>query len=88
MIRDLDNKWINTFSFREAGNTFVKYGYYTSEPWGSPAWFEYWTKERVKCLEGFTVDNVHIPGEYYFYLNYCLVLSIMLNYQYYVVFPF
>ena len=44
-VRNPDGIWINTQCFREAANHFVKYGYYTADPWGSPAWFEYWQEE-------------------------------------------
>jgi hypothetical protein len=71
LIRNKDNVWIDTSVFKEVGNHFMKYGYYTAEPNESPAWFDYWTRERNRCLNGLTVSGVHIPGEYYFYLNYC-----------------
>lgn len=70
-IRNPQGVWINTDVFREAGNHFMKYGYYTADPWGSPAWYDYWTEERNRCLNGYTYGGVHIPGEFYFYMNYC-----------------
>ena len=70
-VRNPDGKFVDTSVFREAGSTFMKLGYYTADPWGSPAWFDFWTEERRRCLEGYVVDGVMIPGEYYFYLNYC-----------------
>ena len=71
MIRNADGKWLDVSVFRQPAIYFMKHGYYTSEPWGSPSWYTYWTNERDKCLHGCTVGDVHIPGEYYFYLNYC-----------------
>jgi hypothetical protein len=70
-IRGSDGKWLATNVFRPAALSFLNKGYYTEEPWGSPAWFDFWTEERRRCLDGYTVGKVHIPGEYYFYLNYC-----------------
>lgn len=70
-VKNPDGIWIDTSGFREAGNYFMKYGVYTHEPWGSPAWLDFWTEERRRCLEGFSVGGVMIPGEYYNYLNYC-----------------
>ena len=70
-VRNPDGKFVDTSVFREAGSTFMKLGYYTADPWGSPAWFDFWTEERRRCLEGYAVDGVMIPGEFYFYLNYC-----------------
>ena len=70
-IRNPNGIWINTAVFREAGTHFMKYGYYTADPWGSPAWYDFWTEERRRCLEGYSYAGVRIPGEFYFYLNYC-----------------
>lgn len=70
-IRNPNGIWINTELFREAGNHFMKYGYYCADPWGSPAWYDYWKEERRRCLQGYSVGGASIPGEYYFYLNYC-----------------
>lgn len=70
-IRNPDGIWINTQVFREAGLHFMKYGYYTADPWGSPAWYDFWQEERRRCLHGYTVGGVTIPGEFYNYLNYC-----------------
>lgn len=69
-IRNPDGIWINTQAFREAGNHFMKNGYYTPDPWGSPAWYDFWVQERDRCLNGFSVGGARIPGEYYAYLNY------------------
>ena len=41
-VRNSDGFWINTEVFKEAGNHFKKHGYYVADPWGSPAWFDYW----------------------------------------------
>ena len=70
-IRNPQGIWINTSVFREAGNYFMKHGVYTHEPWGSPAWYDFWKEERRRCLEGYSVGGAMIPGEYYKYLNYC-----------------
>lgn len=70
-IRNSEGLWLDTSVFREAGNNFMKYGYYTAEPWGSPAWYEFWEEERRRILEGYRVDGVSITGEHYHYMNYC-----------------
>lgn len=70
-IRNPSGIWINTSVFREAGLHFMKYGYYCADPWGSPAWYDYWKEERRRCIEGYSSSGVTIPGEFYFYLNYC-----------------
>jgi hypothetical protein len=69
-VRNPDGIWINTSVFREAGQHFMKYGTYCSDPWGSPDWFHYWKEERRRCIEGYTVGGVKITGHHYFYLNY------------------
>lgn len=70
-VRNPDGIWINTSVFREAGDYFMKYGVYTHEPWGSPAWYDFWKEERRRCTEGYSVGGVMIPGEFYNYMNYC-----------------
>lgn len=70
-VRNPQGIWVNTQVFREAGNHFMKYGYYCADPWGSPSWYDFWKEERDRCLNGYTVSGVTIPGEFYFYLNYC-----------------
>lgn len=69
-IRNPDGIWINTQVFREEALRFLKKGYYTPDPWGSPAWFDYWTEQRKRCMEGYTVGGVKITGEHYLYLNF------------------
>ena len=75
-VRNPDGIWINTQCFREAANHFVKYGYYTADPWGSPAWFEYWQEERRRCIEGYSVGGAKITGDHYFYLNFCPIQKV------------
>jgi hypothetical protein len=69
-VRNPDGIWINSQAFREEGNKFKKYNYYIADPWGSPAWFEYWQEQRKRCIHGYSVGGVKITGEHYFYLNF------------------
>lgn len=69
-IRNPNGTWINSQVFREEGLRFKKYNYYTPDPWGSPAWFEYWQEQRKRCINGYEVAGVRITGEHYFYLNF------------------
>ena len=78
-IRNPDGVWINTQVFRESGNHFMKYGYYNADPWGSPSWFDYWREERKRCRDGYEVSGVKIPGEFYFYLNFCPIKKVDLD---------
>jgi len=75
-IRNPEGIWINVEPFKEAAAHFRKYGYYCADPWGSPAWFEYWTEERNRCINGYTVGGVKITGDHYFYLNFCPILKV------------
>lgn len=70
-IRNQDGIWINTSLFKEEGNHFMKNGYYCSDPWGSPTWFDYWKEQRRRCIEGYSIGGVKITGDHYFYLNFC-----------------
>lgn len=70
-IRNKDGIWINTSVFREEGLKFMKHGYYCADPWNSPDWFQYWTEQRRRCLEGYEVGGARVTGEHYFYLNFC-----------------
>ena len=69
-IRNPEGIWINSELFREAGNYFMKNKYYNPDPWGSPAWYEFWEEERKRCLFGYSVGGAKITGDHYFYLNY------------------
>lgn len=75
-MRTPDGKWVNTKLFKEAGLHFMKYGYYIADPWGSPAWYDYWAEERKRTIEGYEVNGVKIPGAYYFYLNFCPIQKV------------
>lgn len=69
-IRNPDGLWINTSVFKEAGEVFSKKGYYTPDPWGTPAWLAFWEEQKRRCLEGYEVGGAKITGEHYFYLNF------------------
>lgn len=72
-----DGTWIDVSGFRTAGDYFLKHNEnYCLEPWGSPAWYEFWKEERNRCRNGITVDGHKIPGDYYFYLNYCPIQKV------------
>lgn len=69
-IRNPDGIWINSQVFREEALNFLKKGYYIPDPWGSPAWYDYWEEQRRRCMYGYKVGGVKITGEHYFYLNF------------------
>jgi hypothetical protein len=60
----------NTRAFLETRIYFEKNGCYTKSLKGTRAYYDFWDEEKRKCLEGVTIGNIVIPGEYYFYLNF------------------
>lgn len=60
----------NTELFRTEAKTFIKEGRYNGDPFGSPAWMEYWTEMSRRCVEGYSVGDVKITGDHYNYLNF------------------
>jgi hypothetical protein len=63
----------NTELFKIQALEFLKTGTYNTDPYGSPAWIEFWTKELEYCKNGYSVGDVKITGDHYFYLNYCQI---------------
>lgn len=70
-IRNPNGIWINSSVFKEEGNFFVKNGVYCFDPPGSKDYQDYWSEQRRRCLNGYTVGGVKITGDHYFYLNFC-----------------
>ena len=66
-------RFINTAVFSEPARFFLKHGYYTSAPYGSKDWIDYWDREEERCLNGYSVGGVRITGRHYFFLNYSLL---------------
>ncbi len=58
--------FINTHLFREEAIRFQKEGTFCSDPWGSPAWHDYWTVQLNRCKEGYTVGGRRVTGNHYF----------------------
>ena len=56
---------------RPAAVNFIKYGHYTSALPGTREYYEFWDEEQKRCMYGYTIDELHITGFHYFYLNYC-----------------
>lgn len=70
-IRNKEGIWINSQVFRESASKFIKDGRYCDEVVGTPAYIDYWTMERDRCINGYTVGGATITGDHYFYLNFC-----------------
>lgn len=74
-VRSKDGIWINSQVFREDALHFQKHGYYCADPWGSPAWYAYWTDRRNRIMNGYESCGVKITGDHYFYLNFCPIMK-------------
>ena len=70
-VRNPEGIWINSRLFREVGDFWMKNGYYTAEPEDSPAYIDFWSRERDRCINGYSIGGAKITGSHYFYLNYC-----------------
>ena len=74
-IRNEKGKWLNSSVFREEAIKFQKNKTYTSAPWGTPDWMEYWETHLERCIRGnsvFEEDGTEhkITGHHYAYLNF------------------
>ncbi len=63
----------NTELFREEAIRFKKTGSYCSAAQGTYSHKEYWDEQLLRCKEGYSVGNVRITGDHYFYLNFCRI---------------
>ena len=65
------HNFVNTAYFSEAANDFLKNGkHYTTAPRGSRDYYDYWELHDKRCMDGYSVGGLWIPGRYYFYLNF------------------
>lgn len=83
-----DISFVNTSGFNEAARYFKKHGCYTKAPVGSRDYNEYWDIEEDRRKNGMTlpgkltrdekgnqiIQQVHITGEHYGFLNYARIL--------------
>ena len=74
-VRNKDGIWINSAVFTEEALHFRKYGYYCTDPYGSPAWAEYWEEQTRRIIYGYESAGAKITGDHYFYLNFCPILK-------------
>lgn len=66
----MDNRFANQNEIRREGLQFHKNGYYCKAPYGTKSYFDYWDEQKRRCLEGYQVGNLKIPGYFYYYLNF------------------
>ncbi len=60
----------NTELFKTEAREFTKTGKYNNDPFGSPAWVDYWTEMQRRCIHGYSVGDIKITGDHYNYLNF------------------
>jgi len=65
---------VNTHLFQEDAENFRKDGMYCRYPAGTYQHREYWLEQDRRCREGYQIGDLHIPGTYYFYLNFYPIL--------------
>ncbi len=62
---------VNTAQFSYTSRDFKKNGgRYTTAPKGSRDYFQFWEEENKRCLYGYKVGDLWIPGRMYGYLNF------------------
>lgn len=66
----------NTHLWRPNAIKFQKDKRYTDiKDTRSKEYKDFWNTEKRKCLEGVIIDGMFIPGDYYFYLNFCPIYN-------------
>jgi hypothetical protein len=86
MFTTEDIAFVNTSQFTESGRNFIKTGKYTKAhpKYDKKEYTAFWDEEEKRCIDGMTVpgkliknnegqyelQQVHITGEHYGYLNY------------------
>lgn len=86
MFQSEDIAFVNTSEFTEVGKQYIKTGKYTNlhPKWDSAEYDAFWDREEDRCKNGMTLpgklikdangdyklQDVHITGEHYGYLNY------------------
>lgn len=82
-----DIAFVNTSELTEVGRYFLKYGKYCLAPPGSKDWNDFWDREEERRFFGMklpgklitnerggvSIQEVHIPGQLYGFLNYALI---------------
>ena len=66
----------DTSRFQEVWHNFLKNdGVYCPYTKDSYAYKEFWMREHDRCLNGYKINDLWIPGTYYFYLNYFPIIA-------------
>lgn len=65
----------NTHLWRESALKFQKDKRYCDYDNKTDEAKMFWTFEKKKIGQGIIIDGLYVPGEYYFYLNYCPIID-------------
>lgn len=63
-------KFVNTHLFCEEARRYGRYGYYTTAPFGSKDYDDYWDEQEERCTDGYSVGGIRVTGRHYFFLNF------------------
>ena len=66
----MSRQFKNTDALQKVANFFRINGYYTDAIPETPEYYEFWRREKKRCLKGFKAGGIFITGYHYFYLNY------------------
>ena len=72
-VRDKNGKWLDITPFRQEAINFLKNGYYTAAPVGTPDWIDYWKEQLDRCINGYSYGGEKITGYHYGYLNFAQI---------------
>ena len=67
----MSEKFLDIDRIRPAAKFFEENGYYTDSLPGTKDYYDHWDTEQKRCLYGYMIDELHVTGFHYFYLNYC-----------------
>ena len=67
----MSEKFLDIDRIRPAAKFFEENGYYTDSLPGTKDYYDHWDEEQKRCLYGYMIDELHVTGFHYFYLNYC-----------------
>ena len=67
----MSDKFKEIDRIRPAAKFFEEKGYYTEALPGTKDYYDYWDEEQKRCMYGYAIDELHVTGFHYFYLNYC-----------------
>ena len=65
------HRFADTDRLRPSALAFLEHGHFTTALPGTKEYYDFWDEVKKRCLYGYTIDELHITGFHYFYLNYC-----------------